>query len=126
MYISFSFNSLVIILYSHKISYNYSQFPDLATAQTNCIIFVFKHIVYICISDTLFFKLLKCVLKLNYCSILVRKMFSCSISISFLCPCDAFYEHLKLLKKNTSKCTIFYLFFFKELSGDSFFPALLS
>lgn len=66
MYISLSFNSLVIILYSHKINYNYRQFPDLATTQTNCIIFVFKHIVYICISETLFFKLLKCELKLNY------------------------------------------------------------
>jgi len=65
MYVSFSFNSLVIILYSHKIN-NYSQFPNLATTQTNCIIFVFKHIVYICISDMLFFKLLECELKLNY------------------------------------------------------------
>lgn len=65
IYISYSFNSLAIILYSHKINYNYSQFPDLATTQSNCIIFVFKHIVYICISDMLFSKLLKCVLKLN-------------------------------------------------------------
>lgn len=83
MYISFSFNSLVIILCSHKINYNYSQFPDLATTQTNCIIFVFKYIVYICIFDMLFFKLLECELKWNYTLFSTCKG-KCFLSISFL------------------------------------------